>query len=511
MSKSEPSGVAATPPVPVTGHGAGAADATGRSEAVRIALFYAALFLIYGVQVPYLPVWLDAQGLDASQVAFVAAAPFFVRVIVTPIVSLLADARANHRAMVIGIAGLALAAALALTRASGFVPILLAATLMMVCGSTVMPLAETVAVEAVRRRGADYGRMRLWGSATFIVASYAGGLLVERLGGSVVVWLLVVGAVATVLAALGLPGSDGAPPGASAASSPAPSSAMPRPNAARELAAEELGARVVAASASPARGDGLPAGKPPHADPLPGGEREQCAAGIRATVHRETVQGEPHQPAMAANGSVGEAETSALAAARRLVRAPLFLVFLVAAGATQASHAMLYTFGALNWRAHGISTDWVGILWAIGVLVEIGLFAYAKPLAARFGIMRLMALGALACVVRWAVLAFDPPLAVLIPLQVLHGLTYGATHVTAIKFIARAVPQAAAGTAQGLYATIAAGIGHGAATIVSGRLYAAHGAYGYLAMAALAAVGLAAALVLWRRWDGGPLWAAQVK
>ncbi len=28
----------------------------------RCALFYAALFLIYGVQMPYLPVWLELRG-----------------------------------------------------------------------------------------------------------------------------------------------------------------------------------------------------------------------------------------------------------------------------------------------------------------------------------------------------------------------------------------------------------------------------------------------------------------
>lgn len=460
MSKSEGSGPEATPDgAPQTAssatHGssrptsseAAAADngpqasGEGSSEGARIAMFYAALFLIYGIQVPYLPVWLDWKGLDAGQVAFIAAAPFFVRVIVTPIVSLAADARSNHRGMVIAITTLALLAALMLTQASGFLAILLSAMVMMVCGSTVMPLAETVAVDAVRRRGLDYGRMRLWGSATFIVASYIGGYLVDRMGGGVTVWLLVVGAVATVLAAMGLPRAEAVSP-------------MPRPR--------------------PAEPAGVEAG----------------VAGSRAVV----------QPT-----------ASATAAALRLVRTPLFLVFLAAAGATQASHAMLYTFGALNWRAQGISTDWIGILWAIGVLVEIALFAWAKPLAARFGVMRLMTIGALACVVRWVVLAFDPPLAALIPLQVLHGLTYGATHVTAIKFIARAVPQAAAGTAQGLYATIAAGIGHGAATIASGKLYPLYGGSSYLAMAALSAVGLVAAIALWRRWDGGLLWDGEAR
>lgn len=411
--------------------GAGLTARLGDGEGVRIALFYAALFLIYGVQVPYLPVWLDWKGLTAAEVSIVAAAPFFVRIVVTPVVSLVADAWGIHRRLVIAISTLALAAALVLARVSGFWPILLAGVVMMVCGSTVMPLAETVAVDAVRRKGLDYGRMRLWGSATFILASWGGGAAVQHWGGGVGVWLIVCGAVATVLAAIALPVPD--------------RRTAPRPRAASE--------------------------------------------------------GEPVEAAVTEGP-----RPSALAAALRLVRQPLFLVFLVAAGATQASHAMLYTFGALNWRGQGISTTWIGILWAIGVGVEIALFAWAKPIAARLGLMQLMTLGAAACVMRWTALAADPPLALLLPLQLLHGLTYGATHVAAIKFIARAVPVEAAGTAQGLYATIAAGIGHGAATLASGALYARYGGAGYLAMAALSSVGLLAAIHLWRTWRGAPLW-----
>lgn len=438
MPNAGDSGIAATRLDGVSGSSAPGAAGSGAgssgpsdAEGMRIALFYAALFLVYGVQVPYLPVWLDWKGLTAAEVAFIAAAPFFVRVVVTPVVSLLADALSIHRSLVIGTTAIALVAAVALSQAVGFWPILLAAVAMLVCASTAMPLAETVAVDAVRRKGLDYGRMRLWGSATFILASYAGGMAVERWGGGVGVWLLIAGAAATVLAAL----------------------ALPRP---------ELSASVAQ----------IPLSEPVEA---------AVAAGPRPT---------------------------AVAAARRLVRQPLFLVFLVAAGATQASHAMLYTFGALNWRGQGISSTWIGILWAIGVTVEILLFAWAKPIAARLGLMRLMTIGAAACVVRWLALACDPPLAVLVPLALLHGLTYGATHVAAIKFIARAVPVPAAGTAQGLYATIAAGVGHGAATLASGALYPRYGGASYLAMAALAAVGLAAALHLWRYWSGAQLWDA---
>ena len=56
-----------------------------------------------------------------------------------------------------------------------------------------MPLTETVAMSGVRAAGLDYGRMRLWGSLSFIAASFCGGWVVERLGPGAVIWLIVVG------------------------------------------------------------------------------------------------------------------------------------------------------------------------------------------------------------------------------------------------------------------------------------------------------------------------------
>ena len=38
----------------------------------RLALFYAALFVALGVQLPFLPVWLAAKGLDADMIGAIA-------------------------------------------------------------------------------------------------------------------------------------------------------------------------------------------------------------------------------------------------------------------------------------------------------------------------------------------------------------------------------------------------------------------------------------------------------
>ena len=66
-------------------------------------------------------------------------------------------------------------------------------------------------------------------------------------------------------------------------------------------------------------------------------------------------------------------------------------------------------------------------------------------------------------------MAFDPPLGVLVPLQLLHALTYGAAHLGAILFITRAVPHKGMGSAQAFYAVIAAGLVLGIVGLDLGR------------------------------------------
>jgi PPP family 3-phenylpropionic acid transporter len=139
---------------------------------------------------------------------------------------------------------------------------------------------------------------------------------------------------------------------------------------------------------------------------------------------------------------------------------------------------------------------WSGALWGISIVAEVALFAYSAAVVRRIGPVELIALGAGAAVVRWLAMGFDPPLALLVPLQLLHALTFGATHVGAMHFIGRAVPQVQAGTAQALYASVTGGIAMGGAMLVTGPLYAAYAGRAYWAMAALAVVGLIASLVL---------------
>lgn len=193
------------------------------------------------------------------------------------------------------------------------------------------------------------------------------------------------------------------------------------------------------------------------------------------------------------------------AEARKLAAQPAFIVFVAAAGVAQSCHAFYYGFGTLNWKAQGYSADLIGFLWALGVLAEIALFTFSNRVVARIGAVNLMAIGAASGLVRWTIVAFSPPLWLLIPVQCLHAGTFGAAHLGAMHFIARAVPHSLLATAQSIYAAITIGVFMAAGQFASGYLYADHGALGYLLMTGTSAAALGLSLLLGRLWNGGVL------
>ena len=189
------------------------------------------------------------------------------------------------------------------------------------------------------------------------------------------------------------------------------------------------------------------------------------------------------------------APAGAEASPRQLWSNPAFLAVAAAASLTQGSHALYYGFSTLEWRAAGVSGTTIGLLWGIGVFAEIVLFAFSARLT--IGPTVLLMIGAVGAVLRWGAMAFDPPTAILLPLQLLHAASFGAAHLGAMGFLARAVPRELAATAQGLVATVS-GLVMASATGLSGLIYGASGSQAYLLMAAMGLAGLGFALIAHR-------------
>ena len=178
--------------------------------------------------------------------------------------------------------------------------------------------------------------------------------------------------------------------------------------------------------------------------------------------------------------------------ALRLRSLPLTLwCVLAAAACIQASHAALYGFASIDWRARGFPGPAIGSLWAVGVAAEIVLFALLGPMVggAR-GALRCLMLGGAAATVRFAAMAFEPSLPAAFALQALHGLSFGATHLGTMAALALLAPPVFRGRTQGLLSSSLAIVTAGA-SVMSGAIFRNAGSLAFAAMVPLAGLGLA--------------------
>jgi PPP family 3-phenylpropionic acid transporter len=180
---------------------------------------------------------------------------------------------------------------------------------------------------------------------------------------------------------------------------------------------------------------------------------------------------------------------------RRVLATRGFRIMFLAAGLIQASHMLYYGFGTIQWRAAGLSNGFIGWLWAEGVIAEIALFWYGARLLRRLHPAGMLLLGGSAGALRWLCTALTVDPAMLVALQVLHALSFGATHLGAMHFLREHVTPGLSATAQGLYSALPMGLLGGLTMLASGPLYGALGAGAYVAMAVMGAAGAALA---WR-------------
>lgn len=173
----------------------------------------------------------------------------------------------------------------------------------------------------------------------------------------------------------------------------------------------------------------------------------------------------------------------------------LAILVIVAAALVQSSHAQLYTFATLHWKAIGLSPEFISFALVIAVLAEsLLLVAGGRFLGRGRSPLVFLLIGAAGAVVRWISMSLDPDPLVLLPLQMMHAASFAATYIGAVLFLgALAGPQHRA-RIQGL-SSAAMALSMALSTMACGKLTTLLGERAYLVMAGIAAAGLALALV----------------
>jgi PPP family 3-phenylpropionic acid transporter len=188
----------------------------------------------------------------------------------------------------------------------------------------------------------------------------------------------------------------------------------------------------------------------------------------------------------------------------QLLQSRPLLTFYGAATLVSLSSGPFGVYFSIHLRELGHSAWLIGLAWTAGVASEIGFLVYARRLQGWMGVKGMIALGMAASALRWEMVTWTESGALLVAIQVLHGLTFGVYHAGAIQYVDRLSGPATKNTAQSLYGAATFGAGSTAGALLAGWLLPAWGFIALLHAGALLALAGVAwfALALGLREEG---------
>jgi MFS transporter, PPP family, 3-phenylpropionic acid transporter len=152
-----------------------------------LALNLSAIYLVLGIFSPFWGVWLESVGLQSEQIGLLLGIGFAMRLCGS--LTIMRQAKRAERlipiARLLVWGGLLSFAGFYLS--SQFWVILLFTLLINFIYPTLLPLSDAIAARMVIQVNLDYGNVRLWGSAAFIVGATLIGFVIEHLGPA---WIL---------------------------------------------------------------------------------------------------------------------------------------------------------------------------------------------------------------------------------------------------------------------------------------------------------------------------------
>ena len=174
----------------------------------KMAAFYATYFFVFGIYMPYWPLWLNDIGLTPVEIGWVLAGAFWIKVVVQPIVAHVSDTTGRTKTLTAVLMGMSAIGFLILSDLQNFWPVFLLAVITAACYQPVLPIMESVILNFAKIGNLRYGHIRLWGSVTFIIATLGGGWLFDEGRSDRIIWFLVAGMTLVSLSCLLIPNHE---------------------------------------------------------------------------------------------------------------------------------------------------------------------------------------------------------------------------------------------------------------------------------------------------------------
>ena len=171
-----------------------------------------------------------------------------------------------------------------------------------------------------------------------------------------------------------------------------------------------------------------------------------------------------------------------------------FVLPLVGFALVNSSHALIGGFAALLWHQNGVPDYYIGPLLAIAAAAEAVMMFAWRRFGGRITARNMILAACVASLLRFTIMAFNPPVEVLFLIQMLHAISFGVGYFGIVHFIANWTDESNAAEAQG-FANMLQQASSVLVLALFGWLVVHFGSYAFLASSVLAVLGIGCVLV----------------
>ncbi|HEY3300099.1 MAG TPA: MFS transporter [Methylophilaceae bacterium] len=144
----------------------------------------------------------------------------------------------------------------------------------------------------------------------------------------------------------------------------------------------------------------------------------------------------------------------------QIIKQPTVIALLIGCSCMVTAHGVLYNFYSIYLSSHGYSKSTIGLLWAVGVICEIGIFMLMPKIMQRLSLKNILLISLILAVIRFSLIgvAVDSMLLLVIA-QTLHAATFGSFHAASVEVVAQFFNGRHQAKGQALYNSVAYGVG----------------------------------------------------
>ena len=173
--------------------------------AAKFSLVYFSIFIVIGINAPFFPLWLSSKGFTERYIAIILATSVLTKLLANPFFAGLGDKYGNRKIPMLYLSFISTIILFSLNIFNSLYLIAFMAITSWALFAPLMPLTESLTTTAIKKYNFDYGNTRLWGSVSFIIIAFFGGIIIEKYGLKYVPILMTIGALFLFLSIIIMP------------------------------------------------------------------------------------------------------------------------------------------------------------------------------------------------------------------------------------------------------------------------------------------------------------------